>query len=126
MMGKNLFRSLSLVPYSIVGYGSSTLFLFFFSFVGQNSFTHYPKETNWLLKWLSASVSSMSILGETIDTCIFVIPANKKALPVDNADLRFNLYLKRSKATLFIKIFNLNYFIGKLFNRFHATSYNEG
>ena len=53
------------------------------------SFTYYPLQTwwsfvglafiatilgqtifNWLLKWLSASVISLSILGETIGTCI--------------------------------------------------------
>lgn len=89
MIGQHLRKSLSLVPYSIVGYGSSALFLFFFSMAGQNSFTDYSGETwvylvglafiatilgqtifNWLLKWLSASVISMSILGETIGTCI--------------------------------------------------------
>lgn len=54
-----------------------------------NSFSSYPKATwiafgglalistifgqfifNWLLKWISATVISMSILGETIGTCI--------------------------------------------------------
>ncbi|TYR80449.1 DMT family transporter [Priestia megaterium] len=88
-IGQYVRKNLSLLSYSIIGYGSSSLFLSMFSFSQQASFTHYASETwwcfiglafvatilgqtvfNWLLKWLSTSVISMSILGETIGTCI--------------------------------------------------------
>ncbi|WP_100403851.1 DMT family transporter [Bacillus sp. FJAT-42315] len=88
-VGQHVRKSLSLVPYSIIGYASSSLFLSLFAFSQQASFVDYSAQTwwsfiglafiatilgqtvfNWLLKWLSTSVISMSILGETIGTCI--------------------------------------------------------
>ncbi|MFE0565751.1 DMT family transporter [Priestia megaterium] len=88
-IGQYIRKDLSLISYSTIGYGSSALFLSIFGFSQQLSFTHYSTETwlcfiglafiatilgqtvfNWLLKWLSTSVISMSILGETIGTCI--------------------------------------------------------
>ncbi|OZI10306.1 EamA family transporter [Bacillaceae bacterium SAS-127] len=88
-VGQHVRKSLSLVPYSIIGYASSALFLSLFAFSQQVSFVDYSAQTwwsfiglafiatilgqtvfNWLLKWLSTSVISMSILGETIGTCI--------------------------------------------------------
>lgn len=88
-VGQHVRKTLSLVPYSIIGYASSALFLSVFAFSQQASFVHYSAQTwwsflgiafiatilgqmifNWLLKWLSTSVISMSILGETIGTCI--------------------------------------------------------
>lgn len=88
-VGRHVRQNLSVVPYSILGYGSSALFLAIYAFSQQASFVHYSLHTwgdflglaliatilgqmifNWLLKWLSASVISMSILGETIGTCI--------------------------------------------------------
>lgn len=88
-IGQHVRKKLSLVPYSVIGYGSSTLFLSIFAFSQQIPFFDYSVQTwwsfislafvatilgqtifNWLLKWLSTSVISMSILGETIGTCI--------------------------------------------------------
>lgn len=88
-IGQHVRKELSLVPYSIVGYGSSALFLSIFALSQQTSFVNYSLQTwlyfiglafvatilgqtifNWLLRWLSTSVISMSILGETIGTCI--------------------------------------------------------
>ncbi|MCI1693066.1 DMT family transporter [Aneurinibacillus aneurinilyticus] len=88
-VGQHVRKMLSLVPYSIIGYASSALFLSILSFSQQVSFVNYSLQTwwsfiglafiatilgqtifNWLLKWLSTSVISMGILGETIGTCI--------------------------------------------------------
>ncbi|SIS01393.1 EamA domain-containing membrane protein RarD [Peribacillus simplex] len=88
-VGQHVRKKLSLIPYSVIGYASSALFLCIFSFSQQTSFVDYSTQTwlsfiglafiatilgqtifNWLLKWLSTSVISMSILGETIGTCI--------------------------------------------------------
>lgn len=88
-VGQHVRKMLSLVPYSIIGYASSALFLSILSFSQQVSFVNYSSQTwwsfiglafiatilgqtifNWLLKWLSTSVISMGILGETIGTCI--------------------------------------------------------
>ncbi|MBP0726642.1 DMT family transporter [Bacillus sp. RG28] len=88
-IGQNIRKSLSLIPYSIIGYASSALILSIFVFSHQTSFVNYSAQTwlsfiglafiatilgqtifNWLLKWLSTSIISMSILGETIGTCI--------------------------------------------------------
>ncbi|MFJ8244746.1 DMT family transporter [Peribacillus asahii] len=88
-VGHHVRKKLSLIPYSVIGYGSSTLLLGVFAFNQQTPFFNYSVQTwwsfiglafiatilgqtifNWLLKWLSTSVISMSILGETIGTCI--------------------------------------------------------
>ncbi|MDM5247291.1 DMT family transporter [Lysinibacillus sp. G4S2] len=88
-IGQYIRKKLSLIPYSIIGYTSSALFLSIFVFSQQISFVNYSTQTwlsfiglafiatilgqtifNWLLKWLSTSVISMSILGETFGTCI--------------------------------------------------------
>lgn len=82
-------RDTPLIPYSITGYMSSVVYLGLYAFIEHNSFTHYPVSTwkaflglalisticgqfifNLLLKWVSASTISMSILGEPIGTCI--------------------------------------------------------
>lgn len=88
-IGQHVRKKLSLIPYSVIGYGSSTLLLGVFAFSQQTPFFNYSVPTwwsfiglafiatilgqtifNWLLKWLSTSIISMSILGETIGTCI--------------------------------------------------------
>ncbi|MCP3764636.1 DMT family transporter [Domibacillus sp. A3M-37] len=88
-IGQHVRKRLSLIPYSVIGYGSSTLLLGVFAFSQQTPFFNYSVPTwwsfiglafiatilgqtifNWLLKWLSTSIISMSILGETIGTCI--------------------------------------------------------
>lgn len=88
-IGQHVRKRLSLIPYSVIGYGSSTLLLGVFAFSQQTPFFNYSVPTwwsfiglafiatilgqtifNWLLKWLSTSIISMSILGEIIGTCI--------------------------------------------------------
>lgn len=88
-IGQHIRKRLSLIPYSVISYGSSTLLLGVFAFSQETPFFNYSVQTwwsfiglafiatilgqtifNWLLKWLSTSIISMSILGETIGTCI--------------------------------------------------------
>jgi drug/metabolite transporter (DMT)-like permease len=88
-IGQHVRKKLSLIPYSVISYGSSTLLLGVFAFSQQTPFFNYSVQTwwyfiglafiatilgqtifNWLLKWLSTSIISISILGETIGTCI--------------------------------------------------------
>ncbi|WP_312431272.1 DMT family transporter [Lacrimispora sp.] len=88
-VGQAVRKELSAVPYSVISYLSSSLFLGCRAIMERSSFTGYPAATwmafgglalistvfgqfifNWLLKWIPATVISMSILGETIGTCI--------------------------------------------------------
>ncbi len=88
-IGQHLRKELSVIAYSILGYLSSAFFLGIYTLSRQVSFTAYPLSTwksflglaliatilgqvvfNWLLKWLSTSAISMSILGESVGTCI--------------------------------------------------------
>lgn len=88
-IGQHMRKKLSVIPYSILGYSSSAFFLAMYAFSQHVSFINYPLYTwksfmglaliatifgqmvfNWLLKWLSTSTISMSILGEAVGTCI--------------------------------------------------------
>ncbi|MGM2860982.1 DMT family transporter [Bacillus cereus group sp. Bce021] len=88
-ISQHIRKDLSLIPYSVISYGSSACFLGIFAYMQQQSFIHYATQTwlsfiglafiatilgqtifNWLLKWMSTTVISMSILGETIGTCV--------------------------------------------------------
>lgn len=88
-IGQHMRTLLPVVPYSILGYSSSAFFLALYTLSQGISFIGYPAHTwssfiglavistilgqmvlNWLLKWLSASVISMSILGESVGTCL--------------------------------------------------------
>lgn len=88
-VGEHMRKQVSVVPYSILGYTCSSLFLAVYSLCRNVPFMDYPSHTwkafiglalistilgqmsfNWLLKWLSTTVVSMSILGESIGTCI--------------------------------------------------------
>ena len=88
-IGQAIRKELSAVPYSIISYLSSSVFLVCCAIMERSSFSGYPAATwmafgglalistvfgqfifNWLLKWIPATVISMSILGETIGTCI--------------------------------------------------------
>ena len=88
-IGQHVRKRLSLIPYAVIGYGSSTLLLGVFAFCQQTPFFSYSAHTwwsfiglafiatilgqtvfNWLLKWLSTSIISMAILGEIIGTCL--------------------------------------------------------
>ena len=89
-IGQHLRKTLSLIPYALIAYSSSALFLLLYSLSLGYSLTGYPSSDwlcffglafistilgqtifNWLIKWISASTISMSILGEPIGTCIF-------------------------------------------------------
>lgn len=89
LIGQQVRRSLSAVAYSVLGYGSGAVFLGLYSLLCGHSFTGYSVATwldfaglafistilgqlmfNWLLKWLPATVISMSILGETVGSCL--------------------------------------------------------
>ncbi|MDN3956387.1 DMT family transporter [Sporolactobacillus laevolacticus] len=89
LLGQSLRKELSLVPYAIIGYGSSAFFLLGYSMLYGFSLTGYASDNwvwfiglalistilgqtifNWLLKWLNTSTISMSIVGEPVGTCI--------------------------------------------------------
>lgn len=89
MIGQQMRQTMSAVPYSFVGYVSSSLILSLYALSQNLSFFDYELKTwgaflglsviatilgqmsfNWLLKWFSASVISMCILGEVIGTSI--------------------------------------------------------
>lgn len=89
LIGQEVRGNMGAVPYSVLGYGSGAFFLALYSLWQGEPFTGYSSFTwvnfaglalvstllgqlvfNWLLKWLPATVISMSILGETVGTCI--------------------------------------------------------
>lgn len=89
LVGQRIRKQLSAITYSVLGYASGAFFLFLYSLAVGASFTGYSTSTwldflglafistilgqvifNWLLKWLSTTVISMSILGEPVGTCI--------------------------------------------------------
>lgn len=88
-LGQGLRKKLPLIPYAIIGYGSSAIFLFAYSVMSGCSLTDYSADNwlwflclalistilgqtifNWLLRWLSTSTISMSIVGEPVGTCV--------------------------------------------------------
>lgn len=88
-VGQILRKDTGVVPYSMLSYVSSSVFLSAYALVKGNSFIAYPTETwlsflglalictiggqfvfNLLLKNVSATAVTMSILGEPIGTCI--------------------------------------------------------
>ncbi len=88
-MGQNLRKSMSAVVYSILGYCGSVVFLAVYAVIQGQPFFGYSPITwkcflalaivstvmgqfifNLLLKWLPATMISMSILGEPVGTCI--------------------------------------------------------
>ena len=88
-VGQILRKDTGVVPYSLLSYLSSSVFLAAYALIKGNSFTCYPMESwysflglalictiggqfvfNLLLKKVSATAVTMSILGEPIGTCI--------------------------------------------------------
>nr|WP_072986046.1 DMT family transporter [Clostridium cavendishii] len=86
-ISQSIRKDLSLIPYSVISYLSSSIFLGIISYQSKKAFLGYSLNTwlallglsifatilgqsifNWLLKWLSTSIISMSILGEPIGT----------------------------------------------------------
>lgn len=89
LIGQHLRKKLSLIAYVFLCYLSSSIFLLGYSIILKQPLTGYPTSDwlyffglafvstilgqtilNWLIKWLSASTISMSILGEPVGTCI--------------------------------------------------------
>lgn len=89
LIGQKVRAELPVVPYSIAGFLSSAFFLALYSVWTGASFTGYDQSTwlaflgiaflaticgqflfNVLLKWLPATFITMSILGESVGTCI--------------------------------------------------------
>jgi len=98
-MGQYLRKSLSVVPYSMLGYASSAFFLAIYAYSQHVPFLDYSTQTwkmfialafvatilgqfifNWLLKWLSTTVISMSIMGETIGASFLSYIVLKEAI----------------------------------------------
>ncbi|MCT4634199.1 MAG: DMT family transporter [Firmicutes bacterium] len=90
LVGQHLRKKLSVIPYSLMGYISSSIFLFIYSLMTGVSFTGYDKNTwlmflglalistilgqmllNWVIKWLNTTIVSVGILGESIWAIIF-------------------------------------------------------
>ena len=88
-IGQSVRRETSATVYSLLGFGSSSVFLAVYAVIKQEPFTGYSGKTwaafagialiatlagqfilNLLLKWLPATSISMSILGEPVGTCI--------------------------------------------------------
>lgn len=89
LIGQHMRKKLSLITYVFICYLSSSLFLLVYSITLKYPLIGYPKSDwlwffclalistilgqtilNWLIKWLSTSTISMSILGEPVGTCI--------------------------------------------------------
>ncbi len=89
LIGQKVRSELPVVPYSIAGFLSSAFFLAIYSVITGASFSGYDQNTwlaflgiaflaticgqflfNVLLKWLPATFITMSILGESVGTCI--------------------------------------------------------
>lgn len=89
LLGQTVRKRLSLMTYTFVVYGISTITLFFYNVILQNSFFGYPSQYwmiflalaiiptflghtlfNWSLKWLSTSTISMSIVFEPVGASI--------------------------------------------------------
>lgn len=85
LLGQRLRRSLSLMTYTFIVYGISSIVLFLYNIVLQNNFINYSFDYwmiflalaivptffghtlfNWALKWLSTSTISMAIVFEPI------------------------------------------------------------
>ncbi|WP_096156851.1 MULTISPECIES: DMT family transporter [Bacillus] len=89
MFGQNVRKRLSLITYTFIVYGSSTLTLFIYVLIFGYSFTGYHSSDwmwflllaifptllghslfNWAVKWISTNIISMSILLEPIGAAI--------------------------------------------------------
>lgn len=89
LLGQRLRRSLSLVTYTFIVYGISSIFLLLYNVILRNDFIHYSFDYwfiflllaivptflghslfNWTLKWLSTSTISMAIVFEPIGASI--------------------------------------------------------
>ncbi|MFM1654244.1 DMT family transporter [Brevibacillus sp. B_LB10_24] len=116
LIGQYARKALSLMAYTFVVYLISSLFLIGYDLALQYPLTGYPLSDwgwffclalfptllghsilNWVIKWLSTSIISMSILGEPIGTCIlaYFILGEVVTLPqvIGGAIILFGIYL---------------------------------
>ncbi len=116
LIGQYVRKALSLLAYTLVVYGFSSLFLFAYDLALGYPVTGYPLADwgwffclaliptllghsifNWVIKWLSTSVISMSILGEPVGTSIlaYFILGEVVTLPqwVGGLIILFGIYL---------------------------------
>jgi drug/metabolite transporter (DMT)-like permease len=89
LLGQNARKRLSLMTYTFVVYGVSSITLFIYNVLASNNFTDYPVDYwiiflalaifptflghslfNWAIKWLSTSTISMAIVFEPIGASI--------------------------------------------------------
>lgn len=89
LFGQDVRKRLSLVTYTFIVYGFSTVTLFFYIIVKGESFAPYPKEEwmwflllalipnllghtlfNWAVKWVSTNVISIAILFEPVGAAV--------------------------------------------------------
>ncbi|WP_271853962.1 DMT family transporter [Planococcus maritimus] len=89
LFGQDVRKRLSLVTYTFIVYGFSTITLFFYIIVKGESFGPYPKEEwmwflllalipnllghtlfNWAVKWVSTNVISIAILFEPVGAAV--------------------------------------------------------
>jgi drug/metabolite transporter (DMT)-like permease len=89
LLGQNARKRLSLMTYTFVVYGVSSITLFIYNVLSTNNFTDYPVDYwiiflalaifptflghslfNWAIKWLSTSTISMAIVFEPIGASI--------------------------------------------------------
>src|SRR5690625_2597232 len=89
LLGQRMRRNLSLMTYTFIVYGISSITLFLFNVVTQNTFISFPVDHwiwfialaiiptflghslfNWTLRWLSTSTISMAIVFEPIGATI--------------------------------------------------------
>lgn len=89
LIGQVVRKEMPVVPYSVLAFFGSSIFLAVYAFVQGNLFTGYERGTwlafwglalitticgqfvfNLLLKWVPATMVSMSVLGEAVGTCI--------------------------------------------------------
>ncbi|MEI0580888.1 DMT family transporter [Brachyspira pilosicoli] len=89
VLGQYVRKRLSAITYTALTYFSASILSFFITIISDTNFVGYPFYTwlnilgltlistmlghvifMWLLKWFSASVVSMTILGEAVGACI--------------------------------------------------------
>lgn len=99
LIGQVIRKDLPVIPYSVLGYLSSSFFLALYALAQGQAFTGYGMSTwgaflglalisticgqfvfNLMLKWIPATMVSMSILGETIGTCFLAWLILKEAI----------------------------------------------
>lgn len=127
LIGQHLRKKLSAIPYSIMGYLSSSIILFIYSYMKDYSFFGFTTETwfcflglavlstifgqlilNWLLKWVNATTISMGILIEPVFASILAVVIVRESLQIKQligmSIVLLGLYLFIKSNTEFKKI----------------------